>query len=253
MSPIPKGSTVLVTGANGYLASHIVDQLLANGYKVKGTVRAEEKGKWLADYFAKQYGPDKLELAIVTDMSKPAAFDDAMVGCSGVVHVASDLSFSRNAQDVIPGVEAAIKNILSSATKHKEIKRFVLTSSSAAAVFPIPGKKFTVSKDSWNDFSVDKAWGKDGEDDPALGYHVYCASKVAAEKALWEFVKQQKPSFEANAVLPNYIMGKVLGRPWGQSGSTGGGVVNLYAGDEEGMKSAMGLFKMTPPRKSCTF
>eukprot|EP00466_Bigelowiella_natans_P019071 jgi/Bigna1/127705/aug1.5_g2413 len=33
----------LVTGANGYLGAHIVDQLLRKGYKVVGTVRASEK------------------------------------------------------------------------------------------------------------------------------------------------------------------------------------------------------------------
>lgn len=32
---IPQGSLVLVTGANGFIASHVVKQLLENGYKVR--------------------------------------------------------------------------------------------------------------------------------------------------------------------------------------------------------------------------
>lgn len=33
------GSRILVTGANGYIASHVVDQLLALRYVVRGTIR----------------------------------------------------------------------------------------------------------------------------------------------------------------------------------------------------------------------
>ena len=33
------GDLVLVTGANGYLAAHVVQQLLESGYRVRGTVR----------------------------------------------------------------------------------------------------------------------------------------------------------------------------------------------------------------------
>lgn len=32
--------TVLVTGASGYIASHVISELLQRGYKVVGTVRS---------------------------------------------------------------------------------------------------------------------------------------------------------------------------------------------------------------------
>lgn len=34
------GKTVCVTGASGYIAGHLVAQLLEAGYKVRGTVRS---------------------------------------------------------------------------------------------------------------------------------------------------------------------------------------------------------------------
>ncbi|HWL49190.1 MAG TPA: NAD-dependent epimerase/dehydratase family protein, partial [Acidimicrobiia bacterium] len=34
---------VLVTGASGFIASHIVQQLLEGGYRVRGTVRDPDK------------------------------------------------------------------------------------------------------------------------------------------------------------------------------------------------------------------
>jgi dihydroflavonol-4-reductase len=42
-----KGTTALVTGANGFIGSHLVDQLLALGCKVHGLVRESSDLKWL--------------------------------------------------------------------------------------------------------------------------------------------------------------------------------------------------------------
>jgi NADPH:quinone reductase-like Zn-dependent oxidoreductase len=62
------GSLVLVTGANGYIAMHVVDQLLKAGYTVRGTVRSVKKGEHLQATFA-AYG-DKLEIVIVDDITR---------------------------------------------------------------------------------------------------------------------------------------------------------------------------------------
>jgi nucleoside-diphosphate-sugar epimerase len=77
---VPKGSTVLVTGANGLLGSHIADQFLAYGYKVRGTVRDLEKSSWLADVFVKNYGKGSFVLVKVPDMAAKSAFDEAAKG-----------------------------------------------------------------------------------------------------------------------------------------------------------------------------
>ncbi|KAL1297577.1 hypothetical protein AAFC00_006142 [Neodothiora populina] len=249
MSRIPLGSKVLVTGANGFLASHVVDQLLSCGFHVRGTVRAEPRGSWLKDYFSERYGAGRFELAVVPDMSTPDAFLEAMQGCAGVAHVASDLSFSSDAERVISSVVGGVENVLKSVAKTDSVVRFVLTSSSAAALFATPNKEIKITQDSWNDYSVEQAY-KESDDSPTKGAHVYCASKALGEKAMWKFMEENKGrlKFEANAVLPNLVLGKVLGRRYGQSGSTGGVVVDMYADKGEKREASMAFLKSLPPQ-----
>lgn len=67
MPAIAPGDKVLVTGANGFLAAHIVDILLKNGYAVRGVVRSLEKEDHLQKLFG-QY-EDKFELVVVEDIT----------------------------------------------------------------------------------------------------------------------------------------------------------------------------------------
>lgn len=68
MPIIPPGSKVLVSGANGYIASWIVRTLLERGHAVRGTVRSAEKGRYLSELF-KSYG-DKFEVVVVEDITQ---------------------------------------------------------------------------------------------------------------------------------------------------------------------------------------
>lgn len=60
-----------MSGANGYIAFWLVRTLLEKGYSVRGTVRSENKGKYLAETF-KKYG-DKFEVVVVEDVAKVSA------------------------------------------------------------------------------------------------------------------------------------------------------------------------------------
>lgn len=66
--PAITSGKILVTGANGYIAVWVVQNLLEQGFSVRGTVRSEEKGTHLKEIF-KSYG-DKLELVVVEDITK---------------------------------------------------------------------------------------------------------------------------------------------------------------------------------------
>jgi nucleoside-diphosphate-sugar epimerase len=89
MSPqdrrLAKGEWVLVTGANGYIATHIVDVLLEEGYNVRGTLRSAKP--WLNKYFDEKYGPGRFETKTVEALNDEGAFDEVIKGVGGVVHV----------------------------------------------------------------------------------------------------------------------------------------------------------------------
>jgi nucleoside-diphosphate-sugar epimerase len=82
---IPKGSTVLVTGANGYVASHIVDILIQLGYEVRGTVRSVKP--WLNQLFEERHGKGKFQSVVVPNLEAADAYDEAIKGVSGFLHV----------------------------------------------------------------------------------------------------------------------------------------------------------------------
>ncbi|KAK5674679.1 hypothetical protein LTS10_012680 [Elasticomyces elasticus] len=233
MATIENGSTVLVTGANGYIASHVADQLLQKGFKVRGTVRSDAKAAWLYKLFDARYGKGKFEAVAVADMVADGAFDEAVKGVSGIVHVASILTFSDKYEEVVPPTVKGAVNIIASARKEPSVKSVVYTSSSTAAISPEPDKKVVVTKTTWNDAAVASA-----RNDPNAGaVNIYAASKTEGERAIWAAVAEEKPSFQVSAVLPDANFGRILQPGAEESSSTGSWAVRLYQGDTSALAS----------------
>lgn len=113
MPTITKGDKVLVTGANGYIATWAIRIFLERGYSVRGTVRSEGKAKDVKDYFNSIGLGEKLETFIVDDIvkvwlthsselseliwSQEGAFDEAVKDVDGIAHMASP--FHGNVKD----------------------------------------------------------------------------------------------------------------------------------------------------------
>lgn len=250
-SAIPEGSTVLITGVNGYIGSHTADQLLSRGYKVRGTVRDASRSQWAQKFFDEKYGKGRFELAVVAQISAEGAFDEAVKGIpapfdfcpvcaqagstvssgvSGIVHVASDVSFSPDPNVVVAPAVASTVSIFTSANKEPSVKRVVYTSSSSAAAPTIPNTPFEVTVDSWNDKASEIAWAPPPHT-PDRAFAVYAASKLEAEKACWKFMEEKKPAFEFNAVLPSGNYGPPLGE--GQNSPSYIAIRALIQGDLE--------------------
>lgn len=156
MTTIEKGDIVLVTGATGYIGSHVVEELLSAGYKVRGTSRTKDKAAYLTNLMDKKFGKGKVEITEVSDMVTDDAYTDAVSGVSGIVHLASVLTMSSDPDAVIPPSVKGTLNILKAASTEPKVKSVVYTSSSTAALSPVANEKIIVTKDTWNDAAIER-------------------------------------------------------------------------------------------------
>ena len=128
--------SVFVSGATGYIAQHIIAQLLEQNYKVIGSVRTQAK----ADRLARLFNNPNLSFVIVPDLAKLDAFDEAFKEhgkeIKYVLHTASPCFFESD--DVVNEILIPARNgtlsILESIKKHAAdtVERVVVTSSYAA-------------------------------------------------------------------------------------------------------------------------
>jgi nucleoside-diphosphate-sugar epimerase len=130
-------------------------------------------------------------------------------------------------------VVSGVKHALTAAAKNPAVKRFVYTSSSAAATAPIVNTKFHVDTNTWNDADVATALAPPPYTD-GRGLAVYAASKTLAEKECWRFMREENPNFVLNTVLPNCNIGRILSKE--QPASTGGWYKKMWQGDTEILK-----------------
>ncbi|KAJ4322462.1 hypothetical protein N0V84_004818 [Fusarium piperis] len=238
---LPKDSLVTISGANGFIASHISDLLLSLGYRVRGTVRDVDRAAWLSAHFSSQYGQGRFSLVAVPDVANEGAFDDALAGVDGAIHTIAVTNLDPDPDNVVPVNVASTLGFARSANKAETVKRLVYTSSSGAAAIPKPGEKYVVNSETYNEEAVAIAYSRQVKG-PAGGYLAYSAAKTKAEQALWKWYAEEKPKFVLNSVVPNAALGKVL-LPERQGFPTAVGLVKTLWEGRHGPE----LVHMVPP------
>lgn len=204
---------VFVTGASGFICSQILALLIKEGYQVVATVRSPTKAELVLSLHPEWKG--KVEFVFVPEISTAGAFDQVIKATNHeldyVIHTASPVNFSVKdvKTDLIDPAVHGTTEIMKAVHEFggPQVKRFVLLTSSVAII------------DSTQDMSVagrdrnEKDWNPVTEEEavrtnnPVLGYNV---SKVKAEKAAWEFLATQKPSFDLAAINPDIVLGPML-------------------------------------------
>ncbi|KAM0248834.1 hypothetical protein ACHAQJ_009298 [Trichoderma viride] len=205
---------VLLTGGSGFIAAHILEQLLAKNYTVITTVRSETKAEQIRQAHAESVNKKRLTVAVVPDIAVLTAFDDLVAqiasGPDGdleyVIHTASPLffTFTDAMKEIITPALNGTRGILEAVKRSApSVKRVVITSSFAAILseehFTDPNTTF--SEATWNPSTV-----ADANRSIATGYHV---SKVASERLAWDFIKNEKPNFDLVTVNPPLVIGPV--------------------------------------------
>jgi NAD dependent epimerase/dehydratase len=156
-----KGKRVLVTGAGGFIGSHLVEELLKEGAKVRALIHYNSRGSW---GFLEGRRDKNLEV-VMGDIRDPGICQRVTLDQEIVFHLAALIDipysylapssyFETNVLGTVNLLDASLKN---------EVKRFINTSSSevyGTALFsPMT------------------------EEHPLQAQSPYAASKVGAEKA----------------------------------------------------------------------
>ncbi|UZJ55748.1 hypothetical protein CBS101457_005068 [Exobasidium rhododendri] len=199
---VDQSGIVLVTGANGFIGSHVVQQLLERGVKVRAIVRSETSAESLRRAFPRA----QISYGFVPDITAPHAYDDVVKGVSGIVHVAAPLLAKfkgDNVEDFIKPSVNSIESILESASKEQSVRKVVFTSS-VVAQCSLPNNGAVITSDSWNPITYEQtATTKDL-------FEAYSGSKTLAERRAWAYVKEKKPHFQFAVINPSFVLGPVI-------------------------------------------
>ena len=201
---------VLVTGASGFIAKHIVLELLNAGYRVVGSLRTEPRRDEVRDavrpHLASAADLDQRLRFVTLDLGKDDGWFHAMSGVDVLMHTASPLPMAQPRDEnelVRPAVDGTLRALR--AADAAGIRRVVLTSSTAA-VTNVAGNADTKRFDE-SDWS-DPSWP---------GITPYTKSKTLAERAAWDFVERDAPGMELTTINPCLVLGTPLDDHYGTS------------------------------------
>ncbi|RPD55635.1 NAD(P)-binding protein [Lentinus tigrinus ALCF2SS1-7] len=203
---------ILVTGASGFLASHIVTQLLDDGYRVRGTARG---GK--IDLLREHFKSNQNFEAVKIDDIATSDFSAALKGVDAVIHAASPLVGKAAPVEQIQSAVEGTLNVLRQAVA-AGVYKVVVTSSWATLLDPDNKDVFTGVT------FTEKSYGKADREDLINGNHhplyTYLGSKILAEEADWKFAEEH-PELDLATINPPFLYGKFLLHPGNGPSSLG--------------------------------
>ena len=190
---------ILVTGADGFIGSHLVESLMNQGYKVKAFVLYNSFNKW--------GWLDSLDKSVLSeievfagDIRDPYGVKNAMEGCDSVLHLAALIAIPYSYHSPDTYIDTNIKGTLNilQAARSLNVERIIHTSTSevygTARFVPIT------------------------EEHPLQGQSPYSASKIGADQLAYSFYTSFElpvitirpfntygPRQSARAVIPTII------------------------------------------------
>lgn len=194
-----KKGLVVITGGSGFIAKHIILQLLNEGYHVRATVRSAERKEELLSTI-RQNIPKKNEIEdclsiSFLDLNEDAHWLEVISGASALIHTASPFPLVQPKDEnelVRPAVDGTLRALR--AAKKTGLPRVILTSSILAVLYAKSKDKSRLDENDWscvNDSRVSP----------------YAKSKILAERAAWNFIQEEAPEIKLSVINPGLVLG----------------------------------------------
>lgn len=230
-TPTPESApdgTVLVTGGNGFIASHSIVQLLSSGYTVRATLRNTsplEITRLQTIYLSPSslgaspsaQGAEHRLSFYKADLTWDDGWEEAIRGCAYVLHIASPFPSIKSPipeAELIDAAEGGTLRVLRYARK-LGVRRVVITSCDDAIT---SGHSPEVHHTPFDE----STWANMDKNAVHSQSKGYVRSKILAERAAWDFiganeeeaggssVKGVKGNLELVSILPVSTMGPLL-------------------------------------------
>lgn len=213
ISKTPSIETVVVTGANGFIASHVVSQLLSVGYRVIGTIRNESKAAQIHQVHGNH---NKLSIIVVrdiTDADEIIRAVDSQLGpeepLTAIQHLAAPFAYNVDDYErdllkpAVQGTEAIVK--VGQHFKSRGLRKLIHTNSFAciydAAAGPCPEKTYTAA--DWSPLTYED--GLKASNAP----EAYRAAKAVAEKTARSLLEHEQ-EIDLISLCPAMVFGPFL-------------------------------------------
>jgi NAD dependent epimerase/dehydratase len=168
MNLTTNNSTILITGADGFIGSHLTEALVRQGHKVRAFVMYNSFNSW---GWLDHCGPDIIGQfeVFAGDIRDPHGVKEAMKGCGAVLHLAALIAIPYSYHSPDTYVDTNVKGTINvlQAARELGVKKVVHTSTSevygTARFVPIT------------------------EEHPLQGQSPYSATKIAADQLAYSF------------------------------------------------------------------
>jgi nucleoside-diphosphate-sugar epimerase len=188
---------VLVTGGSGFVAGHLVNQLLQRGYKVRTSVRSKENSVY--DHLLKLPNAEKNLEVVEADLTKQSTWEAAFAGgVEFVFHVASPHILKPEDPEntlILPAV-GGTQNILEMCQRTESVKKLIFTSCMCAVSDDFDNNR-EYDESDWNTMS-------------SLTRNSYAYSKALAEMGVVNFASRPDCRFKIATILPCIVLGPAL-------------------------------------------
>jgi len=201
----------MITGANGFLASHIVKDLLHSGHTVHACVRNAAKEESISHLTSLPGSEERLLLFSTGDLANAKAsnaFDEAMKGCDAVFHCATPLNVKFGSHDgyndiYLPAISST-QELVECIERNSDTVRYLVLTSSMSAVAPRPEPSIK-DESHWSDADEQEKRG-----------NWYGSTKTRQEQLVIEWINNSKDreilksDFVFAAICPTMVIGPSL-------------------------------------------